>query len=143
MRTATGFSPFASWQDVRTVAATDAVLWYWGAMDTAPRRVRVVRLFRNGNIRVDPDSNQADPFTLDPGHLSAGLLYRKDAASLVSRSMHCDQCAMATINGVPCHERGCPNLNARWDGEQWIQQATCRECGYTVDVGDECCTEEE
>jgi len=79
-RNAKGFVPFASWQDVRNAAATAAVLWYWGALDTAPRRVSVVKLFKNGNIRVDPVSNQADPFTLDPSHLVAGMLYRKEAA---------------------------------------------------------------
>lgn len=64
-------------------------------------------------------------------------------AFTVSRPMRCDQCAMVTINGVPCHEHGCPNRNARWDGEQWVRQTTCHECGCTVDVGDECCTGEE
>lgn len=40
----------------------------------------------------------------------------------------CDQCAVLSINGVPCHETGCPDA--------WIDPATgkgypveCWECG--------------
>ncbi len=52
----------------------------------------------------------------------------------------CDQCEMLSINGVACHERGCPNIGARWDKEQgeWIKQYECRECGFTVDKGYSC-----
>lgn len=31
--------------------------------------------------------------------------------------MKCDQCEMVSINGVACHETGCPNSRAKWDGE--------------------------
>lgn len=48
--------------------------------------------------------------------------------------MRCDQCEMLSINGVPCHETGCPNMNARWDGEEWIRQRECFTCGCTVDA---------
>lgn len=58
-------------------------------------------------------------------------------------SMNCDQCEMLSINGVPCHERGCPNKDSRWDGEQWIKQRVCFECGYTVDYDDPCCDRED
>lgn len=34
--------------------------------------------------------------------------------------MRCDGCAMVTINGVPCHETGCP--------DQW--RTTTRECDW-------------
>ena len=47
--------------------------------------------------------------------------------------MTCDECEMLTINGCACHESGCPNMQARWDGEDWQQQTECRECGCTVD----------
>jgi hypothetical protein len=55
--------------------------------------------------------------------------------------MSCDQCQMLSINGVPCHETGCPNTNARWDAEsgEWIKQRKCFECGCTVDADDPCC----
>lgn len=55
--------------------------------------------------------------------------------------MRCDQCEMATINGVPCHERGCPNGKSRWDADEqrWIRTRSCRECGCQVDADEECC----
>ena len=53
--------------------------------------------------------------------------------------MNCDQCQMLSINGVACHETGCPNMGARWDGEGWVKQCECRECGCMADVGSECC----
>ena len=37
--------------------------------------------------------------------------------------MKCNQCDSATINGVFCHEAGCPNTNKIWDAESesWIE----------------------
>jgi len=37
--------------------------------------------------------------------------------------VHCDQCQMLVINGVACHETGCPNMGARWDVDAgvWIK----------------------
>jgi hypothetical protein len=45
------------------------------------------------------------------------------------------------INGVFCHETGCPNTNSRYDedSETWVKQRECFECGCTVDADDECC----
>jgi len=56
-------------------------------------------------------------------------------------SVHCDQCSMLSINGVACHETGCPNQNSRWDAESesWIKQRKCFECGCTVDADSPCC----
>jgi hypothetical protein len=51
----------------------------------------------------------------------------------------CDQCELLSINGHACHETGCPNAGRRWDGEFWIRQRECFECGSTVDVGERCC----
>lgn len=36
--------------------------------------------------------------------------------------MKCNQCDSAYINGVFCHEHGCPNRNKIWDNEEgeWI-----------------------
>lgn len=53
--------------------------------------------------------------------------------------MNCNQCEALMINGVYCHETGCPNAGARFDGEDWIQQFECFECGYMADVGTVCC----
>ena len=59
--------------------------------------------------------------------------------------MKCDQCEMLSINGVACHETGCPNARARWDAdsESWVQQRECFECGCTVDADDECCSRQD
>lgn len=56
----------------------------------------------------------------------------------------CDQCEMLSINGIPCHESGCPNAKARWDpdNQSWVKQYTCRECGCKADIGTECCTDD-
>jgi hypothetical protein len=56
-------------------------------------------------------------------------------------TISCPQCQMLAINGVACHETGCPNQNARWDGEEWVKQRKCFECGCTVDRDDPCCSE--
>lgn len=34
--------------------------------------------------------------------------------------MKCDSCQMLMINGVPCHETGCPNTGKEWNGEDWV-----------------------
>ena len=55
--------------------------------------------------------------------------------------MRCDQCEALMINGIFCHETGCPNTHSRYDAEddRWIKQRECRECGCTVDADEECC----
>jgi len=44
------------------------------------------------------------------------------------------------INGLFCHETGCPNQNSRYDEDsgEWIKQFKCRECGFMVDAGEGC-----
>lgn len=53
---------------------------------------------------------------------------------------YCDSCQAASINGVPCHENGCPNIGKVWDAdrEQWIKYVLCHECDSEVEVGEEC-----
>ncbi len=57
----------------------------------------------------------------------------------------CNQCEAIVINGLICHERGCPNEGARWDSdrEAWIRQRKCFDCGFMVDVDDPCCAASE
>jgi hypothetical protein len=57
------------------------------------------------------------------------------------RRVHCDSCAMVSINGIACHETGCPNKGGRYDYERdaWVQQRKCFECGSLVDIGEPCC----
>jgi len=52
----------------------------------------------------------------------------------------CDQCQMANINGVNCHETGCMNSKKTWVADQgWVLFLKCRECGCDVEEGAECC----
>ena len=52
---------------------------------------------------------------------------------------HCDSCQMLSINGVNCHEIGCPNSKKTWvPGRGWVRFLECRECGCDVEEG-ECC----
>lgn len=56
--------------------------------------------------------------------------------------VRCEHCQMLSINGVACHERGCPNMGSRWDRatESWVKQRQCHDCGSTVDADDPCCS---
>ena len=44
-------------------------------------------------------------------------------------TMGCDQCNAAMINGVFCHETGCPNRNKEWseDENAWVWPAIDEE----------------
>ena len=56
----------------------------------------------------------------------------------------CDQCDSVTINGLYCHETGCPNARKRYDtdSELWVEVVTCPECGNVYDPEEEsCCCE--
>jgi hypothetical protein len=58
--------------------------------------------------------------------------------------VHCNQCEMLMINGVACHETGCPNSGAQWneDRQAWVKYFECRECGCEVEQGESCnCTD--
>lgn len=52
--------------------------------------------------------------------------------------MNCNQCQMLSINGIPCHETGCPNSRKTWneDRQEWIRYVECRECGAEVEAGE-------
>lgn len=64
---------FRHWNDVLSAARRGAALWYEAPLDAASanpaKRVVVKRVYKNGKLRVDPVSNQADPFTCNAGHL--------------------------------------------------------------------------
>lgn len=62
--------------------------------------------------------------------------------------MKCDQCNAAMINGIFCHERGCPNTRKRWDNDsqEWRKVYTCPECGgefFDAEEAYACCNGEE
>lgn len=56
----------------------------------------------------------------------------------------CDQCEALVINGVYCHETGCPNSRKTWDEDrqEWILYLECRECGCDVEEGTVCSCQE-
>lgn len=62
--------PFDSWSDVLEAAASGEQLYYLAPLDRHPSAVAVVKIFKNGKLRIDPLSNQADRFTADSGHLA-------------------------------------------------------------------------
>ena len=55
--------------------------------------------------------------------------------------MKCDSCLIVSINGIACHETGCPNSRKTWIPEraQWVLYLGCRECGCEVEEGESCC----
>jgi hypothetical protein len=57
-----------------------------------------------------------------------------------AQSRQCDSCEALMINGVFCHEQGCPNQHKVWDPDrqEWIKYVECRECGCTIEAGDVC-----
>lgn len=59
-----------------------------------------------------------------------------------TKRMKCDQCEALMINGVFCHETGCPNSHSRYSQGEWIPQRECFQCGCTVDACDPCCDAE-
>ncbi len=61
------FKTFATWSDVVTAANRSVVLWYHAPLDIHPVRVHVVRVFKNGKIRI---SAIGLTFTADSGHLN-------------------------------------------------------------------------
>ena len=63
----------------------------------------------------------------------------------MAKRIRCDQCEAMMINGVFCHETGCPNTKSRYDVESdnWIRQRKCFDCGCQVDYDDPCCQREE
>ena len=57
----------------------------------------------------------------------------------MSLVFHCDQCQMLNINGVNCHEHGCPNSKKTWVPDQgWVRFLKCFECGDDVEEGEVC-----
>ena len=52
--------------------------------------------------------------------------------------MRCDQCEMLSINGVACHETGCPNSRKAFRYGAWIRIVECFECGCEVEEGTVC-----
>ena len=64
---------------------------------------------------------------------------RKVLIGRLAASLTCDQCEMLSINGVPCHEHGCPNQHKTWIPDRgWVRFLQCSECGCDVEEGEHC-----
>lgn len=83
---------FSSWDQVLAHARAGLPLWYHAPMDLHARRIRIVRVFKNGKIRIDPMSSDADNFTADAGHLDR-FRYASDPVpggwKLIPQSIYC------------------------------------------------------
>ena len=64
------FTSFASWSDVLAAAKAGEQLWYHAPLDLSPYSVMILRVFKNGKIRLSSWSRGASSFTADAGHLS-------------------------------------------------------------------------
>jgi hypothetical protein len=36
--------------------------------------------------------------------------------------VRCSQCEALMINGILCHETGCPNSHLTWNGQEWVNR---------------------
>lgn len=64
-------------------------------------------------------------------------------ATQTTARISCDQCTAAMINGVFCHETGCPNSRKVFWMDEWITPVKCGECGAVFmdeDGAAMCCT---
>jgi hypothetical protein len=54
--------------------------------------------------------------------------------------VNCDSCQMLSINGVACHETGCPNSRKTWieSRGEWVLFVACFVCGFDVEAGTVC-----
>ncbi len=83
MLTSTALVPFSSWSVLLTYLAGPSAdrevrfVWYKAPMDLNAHLVRVVRIFKNGKVRIDPGHAHADPFTADPAHLDRFYMRRE------------------------------------------------------------------
>jgi hypothetical protein len=63
------FEGFATWKDVLNYAEAGGELYYHAPLNYRPKLIRVVMVYKNGKIRIDPMSSDADNFTADKHHL--------------------------------------------------------------------------
>lgn len=70
-----------------------------------------------------------------PYRAKLGEIYAEEV-----KPLRCDQCEAAMVNGVFCHETGCPNSRKTWvaDRQEWVLFLECLECGCEVEAGEQC-----
>jgi hypothetical protein len=87
-------------------------------------------------------SYDADVLSIVRSLASRGLVEVSESTSQF-RALYpvkCDQCQMASINGIACHETGCVNAKKTWDASRgdWVRYVECWHCGCEVEQGTEC-----
>lgn len=60
---------YDNWSAVLAAARKHEYLHYKAPLDYRPHAIRVVRVYKNKKIRLDPEMADTDPFTADRGHL--------------------------------------------------------------------------
>jgi hypothetical protein len=130
-----------------------ATATYQGAVDSLTDtfelgRTRKARLFADHYLELRPNKDGAAYCEITDCTCTRPWEHSEtdDASNWPDypQPIRCDQCEMLSINGIACHETGCPNMGARWDKESdtWIKQRKCFDCGCTVDADDTCCSGE-
>lgn len=61
------FLTFNTWSEVLQAASSGVRLWYHAPMDRAPAPIEVIKVFKNGKLRV---RGSEACYTFDSGHLS-------------------------------------------------------------------------
>ena len=111
----------------------------WDAMPLEDRK-KIVALAGIPRTRVAPLKSW-----VNLSNAEQNAINRVDWSEALQPSIHCDQCEALMINGLFCHETGCPNSRKTWLPErgEWVLFLDCRVCGYPVEVGELCgCSEE-
>lgn len=58
-----------TWADVLAYCRTHTIVTYKAPLDLRSTQCRVVRVFKNGKVRLRPITSDASTFTADSGHL--------------------------------------------------------------------------
>ena len=102
-----------------------------------------IQVERRGSYQGVPQYGITGQSEITPSRANAAKWAQLENAA--QKSSRCDQCSALMINGLFCHETGCPNTKSRYDEstDTWIKQRKCFECGCTIDANTDCCNEEE
>lgn len=103
-------------------------------------------LLQDGSGDFETDTSEPDDSSHDWDGDSAmkcvacGHSATAAAFAITVHRIHCDQCQALMINGVFCHELGCPNERKTWVevDDKWVRFIECRECGADIEEGESC-----
>lgn len=96
--------------------------------------IKKIRIDKNGKTAKERKSaRMAATFELHKGIGAIPYLKQESnemkpiIGSTIKREQYtwitCDSCRLLSVNGIPCHQTGCPNSGARWDGnlKKWVK----------------------